>query len=204
MVHIPELQLNDKGLPPSSPPEPSSPPVALHDAEMSDTEQRGPGGDQNPMFVVVGEGDVDEAVSDEEPPRTIAIFSQVEWSISEDTNPCRGQAVRWTGGSVWSTYAFQQHEDENFLWRPIGFRGDNILVLRSKHCLHALITEKERSLSTCNRCGSLLFSHTLDAAVSRSKEAKPHTPYKYLSMSQLSKVTRAKREDNLQLRNEVR
>jgi hypothetical protein len=171
---------------------------------MSSAEQPALDGDQTWSFVVIGEQDAEEPGSGEESSQTIAIFSQVESDLVEDMNPCRGQAVRWTAGSVWSTYAFQQHEDENFLWRPIGFKGENILVLRSKNCLHALLTQKEKTLSTCTRCATLLFSHTLDAAVSRSKEAKSHTPYKYLSMSQLSKVTRAKREDNVRLQSEVR
>ncbi|KAF5335086.1 hypothetical protein D9611_010872 [Ephemerocybe angulata] len=38
----------------------------------------------------------------------------------EKPNPCHGQRIFWEPGSIWSTYAFMQHEDDRFSWKPIG------------------------------------------------------------------------------------
>ena len=47
---------------------------------------------------------------------------------------CKGQVVKWTAGSIWETYAYQQHDDSEFGWIPIGYEGHQLIRPQSKDC----------------------------------------------------------------------
>lgn len=49
-------------------------------------------------------------------------------------NICTGQIIEWKAGSVWDTYAYQQHDDDTIGWAPIGYEGPGWIRLQSKAC----------------------------------------------------------------------
>ena len=52
-----------------------------------------------------------------------------------EENACTGQCIEWSAGSVWSTYAYAQHEDGDGVdWTPIGFDGSDCIRLRADDC----------------------------------------------------------------------
>ena len=108
---------------------------------------------------------------------------------NSDSNPCRGQPIQWTPGSVWDSYAYQMHDDDSLPWNLIGFRGNNFIIIQSRDdCTGFLFSAKERDRGSCNGCFSLLNSDDLRRFISRAhqSEAKSHTPWKYLNRRQLA------------------
>ncbi|KAG2008061.1 hypothetical protein CC2G_013532 [Coprinopsis cinerea AmutBmut pab1-1] len=109
-------------------------------------------------------------------------YSEMEEELS---NPCGGQPIKWVVGSIWETFCYQQHADERLSWKPIGYLSDNRILLRSKDCKRALGTEKERQSKRCSACTALQYSASVARCQKRAQKASPHTPYKYLTSSQL-------------------
>ncbi|KAF6764585.1 hypothetical protein DFP72DRAFT_1059553 [Ephemerocybe angulata] len=190
-------------LPPSSPPAPSSPPIASPERSPtpqlpSPTVPLDSESIQYTPFIVI---------SPTEPSDTEAQVPRVEIDKSyhaEASNPCRGLPVRWTAGSVWSSYAFWQHESPDYSWYPIGFSGDHTIVLWSKHCCNQLQTLDEIAYSRCKRCAALEKSSTLESNLERAQNAKPSTPHKYLSPIQMSELLRKSRDVSLRQRGQIR
>ena len=56
-----------------------------------------------------------------------------------------GLAVQWIAGSLWNSYAYQEHEDDNLGWKPIAFDENNWIRLRGlgDDCTTILVGEKE-------------------------------------------------------------
>ncbi|KAJ3525352.1 hypothetical protein NMY22_g10613 [Coprinellus aureogranulatus] len=205
-ISIPEVRINDIGLPPSSPPEPSSPtsPPIL-ERSPSPTPQHSFAAPQSDVqytpFVVVhpdSDSDCESVLSDLAETEVAASYNE------EMANPCRGLPVRWSAGPVWSSYSFWQHESPDYSWKPIGFVGDHIIVIRSRFCTKRLSTLQEKSDSRCWRCHSLESSDTLQSNKERARGVKSTTPYRYLSMVQLSRLLKRKREENTRLRSQNR
>ena len=48
----------------------------------------------------------------------------------DSSQECTGVLVKWTAGSVWDTYPYHQHGIRNHPWEPIGFEGNNTLVVK--------------------------------------------------------------------------
>ncbi|PPQ80934.1 hypothetical protein CVT24_012865 [Panaeolus cyanescens] len=97
----------------------------------------------------------------------------------------------WTAGSIWATYCYQQHDNDSYDWRPVRYLGNNTIVLRSKQCKQKLVTTKENENGRCAKCASLLFSRSVLRSLERAKNAKPHTPYKFLTPNQLIAALRS-------------
>lgn len=119
------------------------------------------------------------------------------------SNPCLGQPIIWEAGTVWSTYAFMQHDDEQFAFKPIGFIADHTVILQSKDCSQALLTPKEIETETCTPCSGLQKSIQLHRSKERALEAKPWTPYRWLTPKQMADLLQQNREGNKRLRSQV-
>ena len=110
-------------------------------------------------------------------------------TISEEV--CTGMQIKWVAGSVWDTYAYQQHENGHGLdWTPAGFDGDNWIRLRSNECSLILEGEQELNVRSCANCQALIQSVKLRNFMERAKKETlpPHTPWEYLSVLQLRQV----------------
>lgn len=120
-------------------------------------------------------------------------------------NRCEGQLVEWTPGSVWETYAYQQHDSEDIGWIPIGFKGSHWIRVRSKSCHGVLSEDKEKKRQNCKACNSLLNSEELCRFMSRASKdtATPHTPYIYLNFRQMKSALIASRKMTNTLRLQV-
>lgn len=104
-------------------------------------------------------------------------------------NLCQGQVVVWTAGSLWDTYAYQQHDDNRISWTPIGYEGPQSIRLRSKKCGGLLASTVELNCKACSSCFALLNSPQLLKFMERSKkDIIPHTPWKYLNSFQLKNM----------------
>lgn len=117
-------------------------------------------------------------------------------SDSDDIeNFCNGQHIKWIAGSIWETYAYQQHDDESMGWTPVGFKGSDWIILRSKSCFQVLKSNEEINRGSCDSCYSLLNSAQLTKFMNRaSAGAVPHTPWKFLNIHQLKKMLIAARK----------
>lgn len=56
--------------------------------------------------------------------------------------------VHWIPGSLFDTYAYQQHEHPSISWILIGINGEKV-QLRSKKCRRMLETHEEKAKGTC-------------------------------------------------------
>jgi hypothetical protein len=134
------------------------------------------------------------------------IFSEALGCVSSEQeipNACKGQPIFWTPGPLWSMYPFKQHEHDDFLWKPIGVRGERTLIVRSKKCYGVLLSSKEQRDSTCSSCQGILSSPTLKAAMKRAKNAQPHTPHHLLHFNQMESNAAVQRRENGRLQSEV-
>jgi hypothetical protein len=108
---------------------------------------------------------------------------------------CTGQLVEWLAGSVWDTYAYQQHNGNVIGWTPIGYEDGNWIRLQSKYCSIFLQSPDELNRRSCEECFNLLNSKALlefmDCA---GKDTIPHMPWKYLNTRQLKNMLLASRK----------
>ena len=110
----------------------------------------------------------------------------------QNGQPCDGQWVDWYPGSIWDTYAYQQHEHKAIPWTLIGIK-DGRVRLRSKTCAEYLEADSEGGPETaqtvCQSCRALLVSPKLQRFMERaSTDALPRTPWKYLNFQQTRKL----------------
>ncbi|KAG6820014.1 hypothetical protein H0H93_006478 [Arthromyces matolae] len=115
---------------------------------------------------------------------------------------CVGVVVIWSG-QVTSSYPFHIHEEQDLDWIPIAFRKDNNqLVLRSVDCVAFRVSNKE-SISdarTCPQCAAIPNSSQFRQIKGRSIVSSPHTPWKYLTYTQITSAAKRLREENNSLR----
>lgn len=187
------IKLTD--LPPSSPPNSEPPSTPIDNAPAVGQVQYTP-------FEVVYNSDDEEDDSEADNDHSIPTCSSRVYR-SERDNPCRGLAVDWTPGSIWSTYSFSQHDSRDYTWRPVGFIEDHTIILRHKSCSEELATVSERLNLRCQKCQDLETSLTLRTNFTRAFHAKASTPYQYLSAKQLWRLLRKKRDQNIRLRSQV-
>jgi hypothetical protein len=118
-------------------------------------------------------------------------------------NGCTGAAVHWAAGSVWDSYAYQQHADDNLGFKPVAFEDGNWIRFRADNCLIFLQSPQEENSRVCANCQALLHSKNLRKFMERAKqESLPaHTPWKYLTSRQLREllVSARKQIDRLRL-----
>ncbi|KDR69600.1 hypothetical protein GALMADRAFT_77244 [Galerina marginata CBS 339.88] len=119
---------------------------------------------------------------------------------------CEGQWVDWYPGSVWDTYAYQQHEHRAIPWTLNGTEGQRVR-LRSKTCNRYLQggLNSETVRAACTECIALLKDTKLKRFMERaSKQPEPRTPWKYLNFAQIRQVlmnsTKKARRLELQVR----
>jgi hypothetical protein len=100
---------------------------------------------------------------------------------------CMGLAVQWIAGSLWDSYAYQEHEDDDLGWKPLAFEKNNWIRLRADDCTTILCGEKELNLRVCSNCAALIHSNKLRKFMERAKgdEGSAHTPWKHLTARQL-------------------
>lgn len=99
---------------------------------------------------------------------------------------CKGQLIEWVAGSVWDTYAYQQHDNDSIRWTPVGYEGTSHILLQSKSCTVLLKSAAELTQGSCRHCHKLLNSKSLLKFMHQaSQDTIPHTPWKYLSTWQL-------------------
>jgi hypothetical protein len=112
-----------------------------------------------------------------------------------EKDECTGQLIKWEAGSVWDTYAYQQHELSTTTWNLIGFEGANYIRLRAHNCKIILADEEERNLRTCASCQRLANSRELRKFMDRAKgNAPPRTPWRFLNSNQLTQLLIAARK----------
>lgn len=105
------------------------------------------------------------------------------------TDACTGQLIQWDAGSIWDTYAYPHHDDNEIGWMPIGYEGGNYIRLQSKSCLVFLHSDIELNRRTCDNCFDLLNSPQLVDFMDRSKKhTVPNAPWKYLNARQLKNM----------------
>ena len=108
---------------------------------------------------------------------------------------CTGQLVEWLAGSVWDTYAYQQHDDSVIAWTPIGYEDGNWIRLQSKSCNIFLHSPDELNRRSCSECFNLLNSKALLEFMDRAgKDTVAHMPWKYLNTRQLKNMLLASRK----------
>lgn len=118
---------------------------------------------------------------------------------------CTGQLVKWVAGSIWETYAYQQHNDDLIGWTPVGFKGSNQIRLQSKLCSYKLQSAEEHNHGSCRNCFALLNSSHLEKFMSSaSTDAAPYTPWKYLNARQLKNLLISARKKSRKLELDVR
>jgi hypothetical protein len=101
---------------------------------------------------------------------------------------CPGVRIHWTPGSVWDTYAYQQHHHSSIGWNLVSSDGE-FVVLRSKRCNGSLATDDERLQHSCSACHGLIGSEPLNRFIERATGDAPlQTPYMYLNMYQSQKL----------------
>ncbi|KAJ8092973.1 hypothetical protein PM082_011293 [Marasmius tenuissimus] len=116
-------------------------------------------------------------------------------------NSCSGASVTWKNGSAWSSYPWAIHDETQFPWDPIHYsKESNTLLLRSRACTAAHIAAGAR---TCSKCSSIPDSRRFHEMLERASSAKPHTPYRYLSHNQLTKIIDDYRGITVKLRAKV-
>ena len=122
-----------------------------------------------------------------------------------EENACTGQHIEWSAGSVWSTYAYAQHEDGDGVdWTPIGFDGSDCIRLRADDCKIILQTPEEINIRACIKCHRLLNSPKLRRFMERAQgNALHHTPYKYLTAVQMRQALYEARKQMVQYRVQV-
>ena len=107
---------------------------------------------------------------------------------------CTGQLVQWLAGSVWDTYAYQQHDEDVIGWTPIGYENGNWIRLQSKSCNIFLESLDELNRRSCSECFNLLNSKALLEFMDRAgKDSVTHMPWKYLNTKQLKNMLLASR-----------
>ncbi|KAF8902266.1 hypothetical protein CPB84DRAFT_1846433 [Gymnopilus junonius] len=109
-------------------------------------------------------------------------------NAEEQKGRCQGQPVQWIAGSLWETYAWQQHDSEDITWKPIGFSEDSKwITLRSKLCRIFLEMPVNLESLICDACNALLSSKQLRRFMSHATtdNAIPGTPYVYRNFRQL-------------------
>jgi len=110
------------------------------------------------------------------------------FSEKEEEPRCQGQWVDWYPGSIWDTYAYQQHEHKLIPWTLIGIEGGHVR-LQSKACKKYLTSNVEMKRAVCLACSALLRSPKLCQFMERaSGDAEPHTPWMYLNFFQIRKL----------------
>jgi hypothetical protein len=111
---------------------------------------------------------------------------------------CMGLAVQWVAGSLWDSYAYQEHEDDNLGWKPIAFEENNWIRLRGDDCKTILVGEKELNSRVCSNCTALVHCKKLRRFMERAKgnEVPAHTPWKYLTVRQLRTLLLAAKKEN--------
>lgn len=116
---------------------------------------------------------------------------------------CTGAAVHWVAGSVWDSYAYQQHADDNLGFKPVAFEDGNWIRFKADNCCIILQSPQEENSRVCENCQALLRSKNLRKFMERAKqESLPaHTPWKYLTSRQLREllVSARKQIDRLRL-----
>jgi hypothetical protein len=108
----------------------------------------------------------------------------------QNDQPCEGQWVDWYPGSIWDTYAYQQHEHKAIPWTLIGIQEGRVR-LKSKTCTKYLASEgnPQTGEAVCQSCKALLLSPKLQRFMERaSTDALPRTPWKYLNFLQITKL----------------
>lgn len=102
-----------------------------------------------------------ETLPDSSLPIATLEFGDVSDNDSEyELDPCNGQLIEWTPGSVWDTYAYGNHayDDDSVGWTPIGFEGSTHIRLQSTGCSKFLKNAREILRGSCAFCFSILNS----------------------------------------------
>ncbi|KAG5634291.1 hypothetical protein H0H81_002523, partial [Sphagnurus paluster] len=107
--------------------------------------------------------------------------------VNHEIDSCPGQIVEWYPGSVWETYAYQQHDDPSMTWTPVGFEGSKYIIIRSNSCSGKLSQEELlRGWKVCKECCGVINSPRFKNFIANAeKDSVKHTPYAYLSSRQL-------------------
>lgn len=105
-------------------------------------------------------------------------------------NGCTGAAVHWVAGSVWDSYAYQQHADDNLGFKPVAFEDGNWIRFKADNCRIFLQNSLEENSRVCANCQALLHSKNLRKFMARAKQDSlpAHTPWKYLTPRQLREL----------------
>lgn len=116
--------------------------------------------------------------------------------------PCPGVEVPWSPGSIWTTYPFHLHNRSQDLgWEPVSISSrQNCIRLRSDRCQ---FPESGGDGVPCLPCQTMKESREFESLQARAMEAKPHTPYDYLTHKQLQAVAATAVAENKKLRVKV-
>ncbi|TRM56371.1 hypothetical protein BD626DRAFT_575769 [Schizophyllum amplum] len=187
---------------PSSPP-PSSPPARYSSPFSNDLDEN----DQGTFGM------------SSDPLRSPSPLPQdADLAVAPDAPECEGALVDWSAGPLLSTYPFPRHEGSTLGWVPIEIEHTNdtavqagaaaasdrrSLRVRSKDC-NGKLTAKHAG-NACWHCVKVPNSSEFRRLLRGATKAKKHTPYEYLSHSQLlalvRKLARELRKLRLKARN---
>lgn len=131
----------------------------------------------------------------------LCVDSRVDGGAEKDTLPCPGVLIHWDAGSIWETYPYAFHTTKASGWVPISYgENENSIQLRSNKCKHPV---GGSSGHTCIACQTLRYSHEFRTFVEHATEAKPKTPWDYLSHKQQRQLMKKMRAQLVQLRTQL-
>lgn len=112
---------------------------------------------------------------------------------SEDA--CRGQRIEWIAGSIWETYAYQQHGDPNISlpWTLHSIeRGAKWVRLQARDCVFTLKTDEEKQLGSCKKCQRLANSKRVQKFMAQASvpDRDVKTKHSLLNAKQLRRLAK--------------
>ncbi|KZW01559.1 hypothetical protein EXIGLDRAFT_760768 [Exidia glandulosa HHB12029] len=119
-----------------------------------------------------------------------------------DSSPsqCPGTPYLWQSGSFWDSYPYHEHLTRELPWIPSAFDAEsNTIYLKSKRCLLTISGDEE----ACHECAKIVSSKTFLRIVERAHDAKPNTPYSYLTHRQLVTLAHSQADELQSLRSKV-
>ncbi|RDB15564.1 hypothetical protein Hypma_004145 [Hypsizygus marmoreus] len=114
---------------------------------------------------------------------TSALSSLDTAEIAQSEPTCPGTWIKWSPGSIWTSYPYFQHEVCNVGWRPIAWSAERQeICLRAQNCK---LDASDVDGGPCNACRWVEHSARFRQCIERAEHAQKHTPWAYLTAEQL-------------------
>ncbi|KAJ6611371.1 hypothetical protein B0H10DRAFT_369290 [Mycena sp. CBHHK59/15] len=134
----------------------------------------------------------DEDIIFPHPPAPVPSLQFDEEIVFSPQPHCAGVMLNWSPGPIFNTYPWSVHLSDctsKLGYRPDRFTGegdDTRIWLRSKMCMGLADSSK----AECTSCRAVLVGKAVQALETRADNAPAHTPYQYLTQTQLIQMLR--------------